>query len=60
MEDKTMPTTRTCAECGKVVTQGYVWDNITTFCSKTCAARALDNDTGAVDILMDDGRITTF
>lgn len=55
-----MPTTRTCAECGKVVTQGYVWDNITTFCSKTCAARALDNDTGAVDILMDDGRITTF
>lgn len=55
-----MPTTRICAECGKVVTQGYVWDNITTFCSKTCAARALDNDTGAVDILMDDGRITTF
>ena len=49
--------TRFCAECGKVITSGYVWDETDTFCSKECAAKALGNDPGCVEILIDDGRI---
>lgn len=56
MEDKTMAT-RTCAVCGKEITQGYVWDETDTFCSMECAAHALDNDPGCVEILIDAGRI---
>lgn len=52
-----MTTTRTCAVCGKTITQGYVWDGTDTFCSEHCAARALDNDTACVSILIDAGRI---
>ncbi|MBP3711172.1 MAG: hypothetical protein J6I86_01730 [Bacteroidaceae bacterium] len=47
---------RTCACCGKTVTAGYVWDGTDTFCSKECAAHALDNDMGCIEILLDDGR----
>ena len=50
-------TTRTCAECGKSITSGYVWDGTDVFCSEHCAAKALENDTGCVEILIDDGRI---
>ena len=52
-----MPTTRTCAVCGKTVIQGYVWDGTDTFCSEPCAAHALDNDPACVGILIDAGRI---
>ena len=52
-----MPTTRTCAVCGKAITCGYVWDGTDIFCSEDCAAHALDNDPACVSILIDDGRI---
>lgn len=43
--------------CGKTITSGYVWDGTDVFCSKDCAAHALDGDYGCVEILIDDGRI---
>ena len=43
--------------CGREITAGLVWDGTTTFCCHECAAKALDNDPGCVDILIDDGRI---
>lgn len=49
--------TRTCAVCGKSITSGFVWDGADTFCSEGCAASALGNDSGCVDILIDNGRI---
>ena len=52
-----MPSVRTCAVCGKEVTQGYLWDGTDIFCSGDCAARALDNDPACVGILIDAGRI---
>ena len=52
-----MAKTRQCAVCGKEITAGLVWDGSTSFCSHECAAKALDNDPGCVDILIDDGRI---
>lgn len=48
---------RKCAQCGKEIRKGYVWDRIDTFCSKKCAAKAIDSDRGCVDILINDGRI---
>lgn len=48
---------RRCAVCGKVVKSGYVWDNTDTFCSKGCVAKALADDPGCVEILLDAGRI---
>ena len=48
---------RKCSVCGKVSETGYLWDNTTFFCSDTCGAKALDNDMGCFDILIDDGRI---
>lgn len=47
-----------CSVCGKESEHGYVWDGTDFFCSKKCAAKALDNDMGCVNILIDDGRIT--
>ena len=52
-----MLTTRTCACCGRSITAGYVWDGTDAFCSEECAARALDNDPGCVEILIDEGRM---
>ena len=52
-----MLTTRTCACCGRPITAGYVWDGTDAFCSEECAARALDDDPGCVEILIDEGRI---
>ena len=52
-----MKTIRKCACCGKEITKGYVWDGTDVFCRKSCAAKALDNDMGCVDILIDSGRI---
>lgn len=46
---------RTCAVCGKDVTQGYLFDGTTCLCSKECATHFFDNDEGCVDILIDDG-----
>jgi hypothetical protein len=48
---------RKCAVCGKIITEGYVWDGTDTFCSEECIAQALDNDPGCVDILIDAGRV---
>lgn len=48
---------RKCAVCGKVITSGYVWDDRDAFCSKECITKALDNDPGCVDILIDAGRV---
>ena len=56
-EEKGRAGKRTCAVCGKVITSGYVWDGTDTFCSEECAAKALDDDPGCVDILLDCGRI---
>jgi hypothetical protein len=52
-----MENVRTCACCGKAVAAGFVWDRTDTFCSEACAAKALDNAPGCVEILIDDGRI---
>lgn len=52
-----MLTTRTCACCGQKITAGYVWDGTDAFCSEECAARALDNNPGCVEILIDEGRM---
>ena len=46
---------RKCAECGKEITSGYVFDGTDTFCSKECATKFFDNDEGCVEILIDDG-----
>lgn len=48
---------RKCAECGKIITGGYVWDGTDTFCSEDCAAKVFDGDYGCVDILIDEGRL---
>ena len=52
-----MATSKKCSCCGNVITKGYVWDGTDTFCTKKCAAKALGNDMGCVEILIDDGRI---
>ena len=52
-----MATTRRCAVCGREITAGLVWDGTTTFCCHECAAKALGDDPGCVDILINDGRI---
>lgn len=48
---------RKCAECGRIITSGYVWDGTDTFCSEDCAAKVFDGDHGCVDILIDEGRL---
>ena len=59
-KDTIMSTTRKCAICGKEVTEGYLFDGITCFCSDECAARFFDNDKGCVEILIDDGNRLTW
>ncbi|MDD6017187.1 MAG: hypothetical protein PUC18_13100 [Prevotellaceae bacterium] len=56
--------TRTCACCGKEVTQGYVWDGTDVFCSEHCAASPFENpytgeqgDPATLEMLIDEGRI---
>jgi hypothetical protein len=49
--------TRTCANCGKEITQGYVWDGTDAFCTKKCASDVFDGDMGCVEILIDEGRM---
>lgn len=56
-EEKDRAGKRTCAVCGKSITQGYVWDGTDKFCSEDCAASVFDGDTGCVNILIDDGRM---
>lgn len=46
---------RTCAVCGKEVTEGYLFDGKECLCSKECAAKFFDNDEGCVEILIDEG-----
>ena len=50
-----MKATKTCAVCGKEVTEGYLFDGKECFCSKECAAKFFDNDEGCVEILIDEG-----
>lgn len=45
---------RTCAVCGKQVTQGYLFDGTDCFCSKECATHFFADDEGCVEILIDD------
>lgn len=52
-----METKRKCACCGKEITKGYVWDGTDVFCGKSCAAKALGNDMGCVNILICNGRL---
>lgn len=47
--------TKTCAVCGKQVTQGYLFDGTTCLCSKECATHFFADDEGCVEILIDDG-----
>lgn len=46
-----------CANCGRIVSQGYVWDGTDVFCSDKCASQVLGDDTGCLEILVDDGRM---
>lgn len=46
--------TRTCAVCGKQVTQGYLFDGTTCLCSKECATHFFADDEGCVEILIDE------
>jgi len=46
---------RKCSVCGKEITEGYVFDGTDCFCSKECAAKFFDNDSGCVEILIDEG-----
>lgn len=50
-----MKTTKTCAVCGKEVTEGYLFDGKECLCSKECATQFFDNDEGCVEILIDEG-----
>jgi len=50
-----MSTIRKCSICGKEITEGYVFDGTDCFCSKECAAKFFDNDSGCVEILIDEG-----
>lgn len=45
---------RTCAVCGKEVTQGYLFDGTTCLCSKECATHFFADDEGCVEILIDE------
>lgn len=51
---------RRCAVCGKLITEGFLWDDRDYFCSKECGTIALNNDEGCFDILCDDGRIAYY
>ena len=51
---------RKCAVCGKKITSGYVWDDMDYFCSEECCVKALNNDRGCFEILVDDGRMVYY
>jgi len=46
---------RKCAICGKLITEGYLFDGTTAFCDKDCAASFFDDNEGCVEILIDEG-----
>lgn len=46
-----------CAECGKPIAKGYVWDGKDVFCTKKCLTTVFNGDRGCVNILIDEGRI---
>lgn len=55
-----MCNTRKCAVCGKKITSGYIWDDMDYFCSEECCVKALNNDRGCFEILVDDGRMVYY
>lgn len=43
-----------CAVCGKLITEGYVWDGTDCFCSEECLASVFDDPTTA-SVLIEEG-----
>lgn len=50
-----------CKQCGKVISDKYIdFDGIDHFCSHECATAFFDNDSGCVDILLEEGKRLTW
>lgn len=50
-----------CKQCGRVIRDEFIeFDGVVRFCGRECATAFFDNDSGCVDILLEEGKRLTW